>query len=96
MVGNLAEGTLNAVASINVANNKCNSIGAHLAKLEESVQTLITKVEWLEYHNQRNHNNYDKGTRPAAESKAIQNIKVLASDKTGFRLWNNKFINAIT
>ena len=34
--------------------------------------------------------------KPMYESKSIANLKVLASDKTGFKNWNEKLINATT
>ena len=42
--------------------------------------------------NNNNSNNYSKS---AAESKALHSMKPLSSDKKEFRLWNNKFINAM-
>ena len=60
---------------------------------------MEAKIDWSEH--QRAQGNNPGGQRehfqkPACESKAMMSIKTLGTDKTGFRLWNQKFINAIT
>ena len=61
---------------------------AHLLNIQAQSQHLEQKLGYI--------NSSSKYSKTAAESKAIQNIKPLVSDKKEFRLWHNKFINAIT
>ena len=73
-------------------------LAAHSVNLEAQINQLETRFDFVEHQRAQNVNVGSKPFYPkaASEHRAIQSIKVLGSDKAGFRLWNHKFINAVT
>ena len=98
VVGTLAEALFHAVPLLNNTAANTNSLSGHAVNLEAQINTVETKMDYAEF--QRAQGKGGKGNawipKAACESKAIQNIKNLGSDKANFRLWNQKFVNAVT
>ena len=55
-----------------------------------------TSQEWIQIQNMSNNPNTSFRGRPAAESKAVMNLKVFGNDRMQIKEWNDKLINAIS
>ena len=107
LVGRIAHADLTTIPASNISTNNLTATASYLKQTEQrmndSIIALQTNMQHTEqqiiYLNQHykdnNNQHFNPQHKPAAESKAIQSIKPLTSDKKEFRLWNSKFINAI-
>ena len=72
--------------------NKADKVG------EEMVTMLRQSVGIIEMMIMQ-HDNMPRGThsshKPLSECKSVNNLKILGSNKSDFKNWNEKFINAI-
>ena len=98
IVGTLAEALARTAPAVNANTANSDLIAAHLVNLEAQIGQVETKVDWSEHQRSQGTNVGGQPWVPkaACESRAVQSIKNLGSDKTGFRLWNQKFVNAVT
>ena len=98
LVGTLAEALTFTAPAINsnIVNNEL--IAATIANSQQHINTLEIKTNWLEQQRAQSTNSNEGGNfrKPACESRALMSIKTLGSEKTGFKLWNQKFLNAVT
>ena len=99
IVGTIAEALVHTAPAVNIGTANTETLATTLVTLQSHINQVETKVDWSEH--QRAQGNSPGGQResyqkPACESKAMMSIKTRGSDKTGFRLWNQKIINAIT
>ena len=98
VVGTLAEALTHTVPVVNLHTVNTAILAARSTNLESQLGQLEVRFDFVEHQRAQGGN---VGGRPfvpkaASEHKAIQSIKILGSDKTGFRLWNQKFINSVT
>ena len=100
IVGTLAEGLSQAMPAVNLGTSNAEALASIIVSIEDHLNIVETKVDWTEHQRNVEQNAGKGGTqwtpKAACESKAMMSIKSLGSDKTGFRLWNQKFVNAVT
>ena len=107
LVGRIAHADLTTIPASNISTNNLTATASYLKQTEQRMNDSIIALQanmqhaeqqiiYLNQHYKDNNNqHFNPQHKPAAESKAIQSIKPLTSDKKEFRLWNSKFINAI-
>ena len=86
---NALRGHVSAVRTAPSADDAFRSfIEAHMSTLN-SMENIAVIVEEL-----REHRHEHLSRKPLVESKCVSNLKVLRSDKSEFKNWNEKLINA--
>ena len=75
-----------------VALRKMVELHTSMVSTFQNLAVLTTTIEASLQQTARHHN----GRKPLSESKCISNLKVLGSDKSEFKNWNEKLINAIS
>ena len=89
---------LESAGTIDDAVTRGTPLHKAMAKIAEKIlmsfATLEDKTETLEMTSAQA-TPVERKRKSLAESKCIGNMKTLGSDKAAFRVWNDKFINAI-
>ena len=98
IVGTIVEALTQTAPVVNTHTVNTAILAARSTNLETQLGELETRFDFVEHQRAQSGNVGGQPFVPkaASEHKAIQSIKILGSDKTGFRLWNQKFTNAVT
>ena len=98
IVGTIVEALTQTAPVVNTHTVNTAILAARSTNLETQLGQLETRFDFVEHQRAQSGNVGGQPFVPkaASEHKAIQSIKILGSDKTGFRLWNQKFINSVT
>jgi hypothetical protein len=98
IVGTIVEALTQTAPIVNMHTVNSAILAARSTNLETQLGQLETRFDFVELQRAQSGNVGGQPFVPkaASEHKAIQSIKTLGSDKTGFRQWNQKVINAVT
>ena len=91
VLGNLTSIMTQVAPSVNLNAANATAIATCLPTIEEASQGIRADTGGKGFG--KGAGGYIKG---ASEHKAIQSIRPLTSDKKEFKLWNSKFINALS
>ena len=72
-------------------------LAVSVSNAETSINALVTSNQAMRTQvNALTQNRAETGRKPLSESKCISNLKVLGCDKSEFKNWNEKLINAVS
>ena len=72
-------------SSVEMISNVSSVIGSRTGALEQRVNTI----------EQKHVDGGSRGRKPLSECKCVSNLKILGSDKSEFKSWNEKLVNAM-